>query len=127
MVPGDCEFSEIEFAEEDSTRIRESVNYGCTGIGSPVAQNAAGARRENSFRETEILNRDRDPMERAAPFACADFLIGLSRTTQRGVIEHGQIRMELRIEPMNSIKDRSSDFHRSELAGAKERSQFIYR
>jgi hypothetical protein len=76
---------EVELPEEHGTRRSQLPDDGAVLLGHAVAEDARTARRSKAGGVVQILERDGDPVQRAAIDAVREVVVGAFRLGERGL------------------------------------------
>ena len=105
MVTRQGELGHVELAEDDGTRCFQALHDGGIGAGDVLPQNPRGTAGANPLGGAQILNRDRNPMQRPAIVAALDLCRGRLRLGQSPLGKRRQVAVQDRIDAFDASKD----------------------
>ena len=95
---------QVELAQEDSTRSSQPLDDRAVPLGYAVSEDARSARRAHTRGVVKILQRDRDPVKRAAIDAVRKIRIGALRFRERALGREGDEGAELAVMASDAIE-----------------------
>jgi hypothetical protein len=109
MRHAERELVHVELAEQNRAGVSQSAYDRGVLFGNPAREYSRPARRPDAGRLEEILDRDRDPVQRASMLPASDLVIGAGGFLSRTIGEHRDEAVELPVEPFDARNTRVHD------------------
>ena len=106
------ELLHVELAEQYRASGLEPLDHRSVVLGDPVREQGRGGGGAHAGGIDRVLERDRDPMQRAAPPTARDLGFRLMGLFQGGLCRHRDERIQHRIERIDLRQAHAREFHR---------------
>ena len=101
-------------AEQHGARRRERARHGGVGVGHPVAVHLRAARRTDARRLHDVLEADRNAVERPRWSPRASACVHAPRVGERALRGDGHVGVQLRIQPFDAREVRLRELDRAD-------------
>jgi len=129
VLVGDAErpLVKVQLAEEHRARRPQPLDDRAVPLGNPVAVDARPTRRPHAGGVVQILQRDGDPVQRAAIDSIREVGIGALRLVERAVGGEGDECAKLAVVPRDAIEARANEIDRRHAARVDQRGGGLQR
>ena len=117
------ELVQVGLAEQHRAGALEALDRGGVEVRDPVGKERRAVGGGDPSGGVEVLDRDRDAVQRPAMVARHDRRLGRARRLARAVRGHPDVGVEARLEPLDPAQHHLGQLDRRELAGGEARRQ----
>src|SRR5208282_6284671 len=115
----------MRFADQHHARLAQTSNRGGVVVGDPMGENFGAGGGSDATRGEQVLDGNRDSMQRSAILSSAYFVLRFGRGLPAFLLSNGDEAVQLGLQLMDSLHRLIEQFQRRDFLSLEQWGQFL--